>query len=324
MSRRMGHGAARTSLRSAFTLVELLVVIGIIAVLISILLPTLSKAREAANRAACLSNLHQIHALLEMYAIQNKDQVPLGFSGGKNAAATEASNYYLTRATPAGGAPDGDPPQKVRYMGLGLLIKARLLNEGSSGKAFYCPSVFDPFHSYDTPLNPWPPSSNTTRAGYSYRPGLNTDPKNPSHPAETLVCWQTNGTFKPCRTTGPTHIAGDPDTDPNQVTSMFKLAKLKSRALVSDINSIDSQTSTATSDRIKTCHVKGLCVLYGNGSAKFVLKQVIQPQVDYALTTTSMFATGAVPTELQDMVWNNLDAETQLYPLDPAGKLIIP
>ena len=59
-----------------FTLVELLVVIGIIALLIGILLPALSKARESANKVACMSNLRQLGLGVFQYLNDNKDRFP--------------------------------------------------------------------------------------------------------------------------------------------------------------------------------------------------------------------------------------------------------
>jgi prepilin-type N-terminal cleavage/methylation domain-containing protein/prepilin-type processing-associated H-X9-DG protein len=59
-----------------FTLVELLVVIGIIAVLIALLLPTLSRARAEAKKTACLSNLNSLGKAMFMYANANRDRLP--------------------------------------------------------------------------------------------------------------------------------------------------------------------------------------------------------------------------------------------------------
>src|SRR5579863_6912646 len=65
----------RQQCRKGFTLVELLVVIAIIGVLVGILLPAASRAREMGRRSVCLSNIHQLTEAWLLYADQNKGQL---------------------------------------------------------------------------------------------------------------------------------------------------------------------------------------------------------------------------------------------------------
>ena len=149
----------------AFTLVELLVVVGIIALLISILLPALTKARKQANIVACSSNLRQMSLFMVQYATESKGYFPLTYWWG-----SKPTNSWINSGQFMAGA--GSPPLLTP---LGdALITTRLVKDI---KPFFCPLQADPHFLYATSDNPWPLKTGyITRLGYGTRPVANSTP----------------------------------------------------------------------------------------------------------------------------------------------------
>jgi prepilin-type processing-associated H-X9-DG protein len=128
---------------------ELLVVIGIIAILAALTLAMLGRGKDQANRAACLSNLREIHSLVARFAGDNDGALPLGYRLGQK-------QFNTTLYTASGS----------QYVLLG-----KLLAYAKDPRVFFCPSERDPTQAYNTKDNPWP-----IQAGKNLQGGYATNP----------------------------------------------------------------------------------------------------------------------------------------------------
>jgi type II secretory pathway pseudopilin PulG len=126
--------------------VELLVVIAIIAVLISILLPSLSRARAAAARVACSANMHQVVLAIQNYASNNKGRLPIlnKMVNGKENAFTPAnlrSGSVLSDLQSAGFLPGGKKVVDALIYDPGM--NSDVIDAGTSGHYYYNPHPGD-------------------------------------------------------------------------------------------------------------------------------------------------------------------------------------
>ncbi|MCK4343190.1 MAG: prepilin-type N-terminal cleavage/methylation domain-containing protein [Phycisphaerae bacterium] len=121
-----------------FTLIELLVVVTIIALLISILLPTLGRVRDTSKLAVCGSNLRQIGFGIQTYANSNADYIPRGPEPAypPEVGPDLTGNLIATNQMWIGAEPWYPPRNQRHFHGLGQLLVTACPNP----KVFFCPS----------------------------------------------------------------------------------------------------------------------------------------------------------------------------------------
>lgn len=143
----------------AFTLIDVLVSMAVIAILISIILPSLHGASQTAKQVVCRSNVRQIGIGIAMYADENNDRIPPSTNVGLAAGGSDQAwkTMMLRTAAPSG-------QFAGRWDGLGLLVENYL----PAPKLFYCPSHTGEFRFGDI-ADTWDAEGTEIMGNYQYR-----------------------------------------------------------------------------------------------------------------------------------------------------------
>lgn len=139
--------------RGAFTIIDVVVSIAVIAVLISLMMPALWKATETAHRVVCSSNVRQIGIAMLMYADSNQDFIPptTFYHPSRN----RAQQMLIIRLSGVSSAPRDFSPETGGWDGIGLLFHGGYLDNAA---CFYCPSHdgAHPLSEYDDKFGEMP------------------------------------------------------------------------------------------------------------------------------------------------------------------------
>jgi len=241
-----------------FTLVELLVVIGIIALLISILLPSLSRAREIANRAKCAANLKQVGEMLQLYA---NEQNPQCFPRGYYLGASNISGL-LTTITIDNTKTDPFGTTRTAVNNVSQIFWLLMRNEDMVPGALICPS------------SNFTPDTYTGNQAVGQAPGLQCNFSTTNNLAysiesaygSTVAGAAVDQGFKWIPAAWTANMAMAADMNPGTSSA-------GSQSLISGLNVMSVRTSSATKDQTAgnsfNHQRQGQNVLYGDGHVEW-------------------------------------------------------